>query len=83
MFSIQLFNLFPNNKFLDSSKLREFSDDNFKFDENGRLFSRRVENSVGKEKEKFARYEQFLLFPLFSKDLHWRHVKTRACLTKG
>ena len=31
---------------LDSSK--EFADDNFKFDENGRKFSKRVENTVGK-----------------------------------
>ena len=30
-----------------------------------------------------ARYEQFLLFPLFSKDLYYIHEKTRACLGKG
>ena len=35
---------------LDSSKLKEFADDNFKFDENGRKFSKRLENTVGKEK---------------------------------
>ena len=29
---------------LDSSKLKEFADDNFKFDENGRKLSKRVEN---------------------------------------
>ena len=34
---------------------------NFKFDENGRKFSKRVENTVGKGE--IARYEQFLLFP--------------------
>ena len=33
---------------LDSSKLKEFADDNFKFDENGRGFCQRVENTVGK-----------------------------------
>ena len=38
----------------------EFADDNFKFDENGRKFLRRVENTVGKGE--IARYEQFLLF---------------------
>ena len=32
-----------------------------KFDENGRKFSKRVENTVGKGE--IARYEQFLLFP--------------------
>ena len=40
---------------------KEFADDNFKFDENGRKFSRRVENTVGKGK--IAHYEQFLLLP--------------------
>ena len=33
---------------LDSSKLKEFVDDNFKFDENGRKLSKWVENTVGK-----------------------------------
>ena len=46
---------------LDSSNLKEFADDNFKFDANGRKFSKRVENTVGKGE--IARYEQFLLFP--------------------
>ena len=54
------FNPFPNDKILDSSKLKEFAD-NFKFDENGRMFSKQVENTV--EKGEIARYEQFLLFP--------------------
>ena len=44
-----------------SSKLKEFADDNFKFDENGRKFSKWAENTVGKGE--IARYEQFLLFP--------------------
>ena len=30
------------------SKLKEFADDNFKFDENGRKLSKWVENTVGK-----------------------------------
>ena len=54
------FNPFPNNT-LNSSKLKEFADDNFKFDENGGEFSKRVENTVGKGE--IAHYEQFLLFP--------------------
>ena len=58
---------------LDSSKLKEFADDNFKFDENGRKRSKRVENTVGKGE--IARYEQFLLFPVFSKGLFSRGVK--------
>ena len=46
---------------LDSSKLKKFADDNFKFDENGIKLFKRVENTV--EKGEIARYEQFLLFP--------------------
>ena len=33
-------------------------------------------------KGEIAHYEQFLLFPVFSKGLFCRHVKTRACLGK-
>ena len=46
---------------LDSSKLKEFADNNSKFDEYGRKFSKRIQNTEGKGE--FARYEQFLLFP--------------------
>ena len=53
-------NPFPNDKF-STSKLTEFTDDNFKFDRNGRKFSNRVENAA--EKGEIAHYEQFLLFP--------------------
>ena len=51
---------FPKRQILDSSKLREFADNNFKFDENGGKFSERVENTV--EKGEIARSEQFLVF---------------------
>ena len=33
---------FPKRQILDSSKLKEFADDNFKFDENGRKVSKQV-----------------------------------------
>ena len=46
---------------LDSSKLKEFADNNFKFVEIGGKLSKQVENTVGKGE--IARYEQFLLFP--------------------
>ena len=52
---------FPKRQILDSSKLKEFADDKFDFDENGRKFSKWLENTVGKGE--IARYEQFLLFP--------------------
>ena len=54
-------NPFPDDKFLDSSKPKEFADYNFSFDEKGRKFSKQVENTVGKGE--IARYKQFLLFP--------------------
>ena len=44
-----------------SKSVKEFAENNFKFDENGRKLSKQVENTVGKGE--IARYEQFLLFP--------------------
>ena len=52
---------FPKRQILDASKLKEFADENFKFDENGRKFSKRVKNTVGKGK--ISCKVQFLLFP--------------------
>ena len=49
-------NPLPDDK--DSSKLKEFADDNFK---NGTEISKWVKNTVGKGE--IAHYEQFLLFP--------------------
>ena len=46
---------------LDWCELKQSADDSFKFYENTRKFSKRVENKVGKGE--IARYEQFLLFP--------------------
>ena len=57
----QLTHYQTTNQILHSSNLKVFAEDNFKFDENGRKLSRRVENTVGKGE--IARYEQFLLFP--------------------
>ena len=36
---------FPKQQISDSSKLKHFADDNFKFDENGRKLSKLVENT--------------------------------------
>ena len=41
-----MFKLFPKRHILDSSKLKEFADDNFKFDKNGKNLSKQVENTV-------------------------------------
>ena len=40
---------FPKWQILDSSKLKEFADNSFKFDENGRKFSKRVKKHCGKK----------------------------------
>ena len=67
IFSFSVFSLlqgpypFTKIQILDSSKLKEAADDNFKFDENDRKISKGGENTVGKGE--IARYEQVLLFP--------------------
>ena len=53
--------MFLKRQILDSSKLKEFADYNFKFDNNGRKVFKQVENTVGKGE--IARKGQFLLFP--------------------
>ena len=52
---------FPKWQILDSSKLKAFADDNFKFNQNGRKLSKWAENTV--EKGEIARYKQFFFFP--------------------
>ena len=76
-----VFYCFNEPQILGSSKLKEFADDNFEFDECGRESSKRVENTVGKGE--IARYEQFILFPECFQKIYYGHVKTRACLGKG
>ena len=73
---------------LDSSKQKEFADDNFEFDTNGRNFSKKVENTVEKEKlliwEKVVkqrpRYENIIkLLTLYrTKILDWSKFKAFA-----
>ena len=52
---------FPKRQILDASKLKEFPDDNFKFDENGRKFAKWVGKTF--RKGEIARDEHFLLVP--------------------
>ena len=56
-----MFKVFAKRQILDSSKLKEFADNNFKFDKNGRKFYRWVKKTA--EKGEIASHEQFLLFP--------------------
>ena len=58
----------------------EFADDNFNFGENGRKFSTRVENTVGK-REKLQAISPF--HTVFSKDLYLRHKKNQGLFGKG
>ena len=53
---------FPKQHILGSSKLEEFADDNFEFDENGRKFSKQVENTEGKSKIDHSQMTNFRLF---------------------
>ena len=62
---------------LDSAKLKEFADDNFKFDENGRKLSKWVENTV--EKGEIALYDQFLFFPL----VFFKRLVLQTCKNQG
>ena len=60
--------------------MKEFANDYFKFDKNGRKFSKWVENTMGKgEIAHFALTEQFFLL----KDLYYRHVKNQGLIGKG
>ena len=69
---LNIVNPFPNN----FSKLKELADDKFEIEENSGRFFEIVENTVGNR--------PISSFPtMFSKDLHCRHLKTRACLGKG
>ena len=66
---------------LHSSKLKEFADDNFKFDENGRKLSTQVEN-IGKRRN--CSLQAISPFPtVFSKGLLPRGVKRCHCLGMG
>ena len=60
-FHLKMLPVWTRLQFVDSSKLKGFADNNFKFYENGRQLKDWVENTVGKGE--IARYEQFLLFP--------------------
>ena len=78
------FNPLSEDKILDWSKLKQSADDNFKFDENSKKFSKPVENTVGKGE--IARYERFLLFPQClkkKKKLVMQTHKTKGLFGKG
>ena len=59
--------------------MKDFADDGFKFHENGRQFSKGVKNT--ERLGGTARYEQFLLFPVF-KRLVLKTCKTHSLFGK-
>ena len=60
--------------------MKQFEDDNFKFDEIGRKFFKQIENTEGKGE--IAGYKQFLPFPsVFSKGL--QTCKNQSLFRKG
>ena len=61
--------------------MTEFADNNFKSDENGREFSKWVENTVGKGE--IACYKQFLLFHSVFKTLVLQTRKYQGLLRNG
>ena len=61
--------------------MKDLADDNFKFDENGRKFTKPVQNTVGKGE--IACYEQFLLFPQYFQRLLLQTRKNQGLFGKG
>ena len=76
------FNSLPNDKILDSSKLKAFEDDKINVNQNLKFDMGWVENIVGKGEN--AGYQHFLLFPqCFQKAPFFRVVKSRDCVVQG
>ena len=83
--SVNAFNPFPNNKFLDGTKLKAFADNKLdnKLNNAKMMISvfDREENSVGKGEN--TCYQNFLLFPVFSKAIFFRVVESSDCVVKS
>ena len=76
MYMEETVNPFPNEEFLDLSKLKEVADNTFKFNENSRKFSKGRKHS-GK-KEKLLIMSNFSFPAMFSKELYSRHKKNQG-----
>ena len=63
------------------SKVKDFADDKFEFDEKDRKFSKQVENIVGKGE--IACYKQFHLFPQCFQRLVRQTHKKQGLFGKG
>ena len=79
---MQSANSYNSGQILHFTKLKEFAEDNFEFDENGKKFFKRVEDTVGKGK--IDCYEQLFLFPqYFLKRLVLQIRKNKGLFGKG
>ena len=63
--------------------MKEFADDNFKWDENGGKFSKRVQNIVRKGEIAAVTTSNLSYSPQCFEDLYCKRVKTSVCLAKG
>ena len=75
------FNPLLDNKILDWSKLKEFADKNFKFDESGRKLSKRAENTGKRRNCSLGAISPFPT--VFSKGLFPRGVNRCHCVGMG
>ena len=62
-------------------QLKKLTDNNFKFDANGRKFSKRIDNTVGKGE--MACYDQFLIFPQCFENTYTAGSKNTGFFGKG
>ena len=76
---------FPNWQILESSKLKEFADNDFEVDENGRKFPKWIENTTAKgeiaflklvwESAKISRVKNMSVFPsVLFEDIHYNEL---------
>ena len=72
---------FPKRQILATSKLKDFADDSFKFDEYVGKFSEMVENTVGKGK--IAHYQQFFLFLWCFQKIYTADTENKVLFRKG
>ena len=61
--------------------MKEFADNNSKFKENDRKFSKMLKKKKKKENKEIHAISPFPT--VFSKDMYCKHIKTRACLGNG
>ena len=78
---LQALSIWKGLKFVVWERVKEFVDENFKFVENGKEFSKRVGNTVGKGE--IACYEQFLLFPQCFRRFLLQTRKNKGLFGKG